>query len=117
MKATEFVLTPRGVRVKKCCASCKHKGYGKTGDRVCTKGEGSVVKNYVCEQWEMNETYRTLRLTGDGRVKKPSYIAWMADQAAEITKSPVLDEKAKKELIGALPEKYEQQFGTKYLTK
>ncbi len=114
-KKVSIVTNDNGVQFKKCCASCQHKDFSKLGDRICTKGEGEVPKDYVCADYALHKKLKNIRLNGDGRIKKPTYIAWLKEQVSMITASPSIDQKIKKEMVEALPAKYEQQFGSRYI--
>ena len=43
------------IRVKKICASCKHKESQNDGSRVCQKMRLKVEQRYCCRHWEMND--------------------------------------------------------------
>ena len=133
----EMVRNPHGVNIKKCCASCRNKGIGKSdGRRICTIGEGEVPPNYLCSDWVMNEQCQKIKSETFGQVKKPSYIAWLKDQVDEINARDISEEqgltilasmgidtavktnaglRAKMALITALPQQFEKEFGSRYL--
>lgn len=109
------VLSPYGVVIKKCCASCAHKELGKNEEqRICMKGEGEVPKNYLCEDWEMAENLKKIKLVERGHVKKPHYIAWQKKELSRIAES-VQNTKEKVLALTTMPERYEDEFGSRYM--
>lgn len=113
---TEFVTNEHGLPIKKCCASCQHKGYGKTGDRVCKNGKGNIKPDYVCKEWGLSDDLAKSKMKADGRIKLPYYFKWLRERVDEIVSSPTIqDEKLRKSMIEALPQKYEQEFGSRYM--
>ena len=44
-----------GIKVKKCCASCRFKEIQDDGTRVCTKMQLIVAQRDKCKQWQMSE--------------------------------------------------------------
>ena len=51
----ETVLNGYRVKVKKVCASCKHKECQNDGTRVCKKVGLKVEQNFKCRLWEMTD--------------------------------------------------------------
>ena len=76
-----FAVNQYGIKIRKCCASCKNKQYDK-GLRLCLKGEGHVHSDWVCEDWEMSANYEKAG-NGHGKVKKRSYLAYIIDRREE----------------------------------
>lgn len=110
-----YTFNKNGVRIKKCCASCKSKEIGKKEDeRICMKGEGQVTKDYVCEDWSISETIDNIKMEGFGAVKKPHYIRWMRREIALIADSPSISQSQKNMLIQQLPKRYENEHGKRY---
>ncbi len=58
----ETVLNAYHIKVKKICASCKHKENLNDGSRQCTKTGQIVEQNHVCSGWEMNDGLRNAGL-------------------------------------------------------
>ena len=48
----------RGIKVKRCCASCKYKEIDDYGKRHCTKGFDSCE---TCRSWRMRDELRKPR--------------------------------------------------------
>lgn len=44
-----------GIRIKKCCASCRYKEYNENGTRICTKKQMTVKTLFKCRSWKMSE--------------------------------------------------------------
>lgn len=56
-------------------------------------------------------------MIADGRIKLPSYFRWLRERVDEIVSSPTIqNEKLRKTMIEALPQKYEQEFGSRYMS-
>ena len=51
----ETVLNMYRVRVRKWCASCKHKDVENDGTRLCTKMQLKVPQTFVCPLWQMSD--------------------------------------------------------------
>lgn len=133
----EIVRNSHGVNIKKCCASCRNKGIGKSdGRRICTIGEGEVPANYMCNDWVMNEQCQKIKSEHFGLIKKPAYIAWLKKQVDEINARDISEPqglmiladmgvdtavktnavmRAKMALITELPQQFEKKYGSRYL--
>lgn len=61
---TEYVTNKNGVKIKKCCASCRFKmPHDSEGPRrECTKHEKLVNKKDCCSEWEINEQIDIIKL-------------------------------------------------------
>lgn len=112
----EFTTNKYGVKIVKCCASCQHCEADKLRDdlRICMGGHGNHANNYLCDDWSMNSKIDELKISGDGRIKKPTYFAWLKDQVDKLNYEN-LDEKTRKAIIINLPQRYEEILGTRYL--
>ena len=62
MKNMEVVTNLHGVTVKRCCASCEHKGIEADGTRVCRKMLLKVKGDFCCGLWQMSYNLRKLRV-------------------------------------------------------
>ena len=49
------VRNAHGVKVKRCCASCQHKGIEKDGTRFCALKMMVVEQKFKCKQWQMSD--------------------------------------------------------------
>ena len=65
----ETVLNMYRVRVRKWCASCKHKEVENDGTRVCAKMQLKVPKDFVCRQWQMSDGLKNAGLLAGGVVR------------------------------------------------
>ena len=65
----------RGIRVKRCCASCKHKEIDSYGIRYCTKGYES---HETCRHWCMRDDLRNVG-TPFGAIKSKEYLHYVLD--------------------------------------
>lgn len=65
----------RGIKVKRCCASCKYKEILGNGERICTVGCESCE---TCRHWRMREE---LRNAGNpfGTIKTKEYLHYVLD--------------------------------------
>ena len=50
-----------GVTIKRCCASCEHRGIEADGTRVCTKMMLKVKSDFCCGLWQMAYGLKRLR--------------------------------------------------------
>lgn len=67
-----------GVKIVKCCASCKKRVLDNR-IRICMAGEGGVPASYLCNNWVMNPNLEKAG-KGDGKVKKYDYLLYVLKQ-------------------------------------
>lgn len=60
MRRMSYVWNPYGVKVKRCCASCKHREVRKSGQRVCRLTQDVVLQCHRCHRWQMRDAYMVL---------------------------------------------------------
>lgn len=65
----------RGIRVKRCCASCKYKEIDSYGNRYCTKGYES---HETCRHWCMRDDLRNAG-TPFGVIKAKEYLHYVQE--------------------------------------
>lgn len=71
-----FATNDCGIRIKKCCASCKHKCLT-TSQRTCSRHGGQEVEQgHVCPEWEMNPCFEKAG-RNLGEVKKKEYLQFV----------------------------------------
>ena len=71
-----FVTNDCGIRIKKCCASCKHKCLT-ASQRICSRhGDEVVEQRHVCPEWEMNPCFEKAG-RNLGEVKKKEYLQFV----------------------------------------
>lgn len=67
---TEYVLNKNGVRIKKCCASCKyHEPLDSDGPRrICVylKRSKVVRKDDACGDWSISDIIDGIKVRGHG---------------------------------------------------
>ena len=71
-----FATNGYGIKIKKCCASCRHKCLT-TYHRFCSQHGGQEVEQSdVCPEWKMNTCFEK---TGrnPGEVKKKEYLQFV----------------------------------------
>ena len=69
-----YLVNEFGIKVKKCCASCKHmQPDNKT--RICMNGEGVVAPTSYCLDWMLRKGLENAG-KGGGKVKKASYLQY-----------------------------------------
>lgn len=113
---TYSVRNDRGVKVKKCCASCEYRDIDKDGNRVCRLME--IIRNAKdkCPSWEMSHG---LRNAGKpyGRVKSKQYLRFVLDTIE--MENIAIEEGRLQEIdrasIEDIRERYREQHGSKYL--
>ncbi len=62
MGEVKNVQNLHGVTIRKCCASCQHKGIEADGTRVCTKMQLKVKSDFCCGLWQMAYGLKRLRI-------------------------------------------------------
>lgn len=110
------VRNDRGVKVKKCCASCEYKDVDKDGNRVCRLMQ--ILRNAKdkCPNWEMSQG---LRNAGKpyGRVKSKQYLRYVLSMREQ--ESLAIQEGRLQEIDRAsledIREKYREQYGSIFL--
>ena len=65
----------RGIKVKRCCASCANKAIDDLGNRSCTLGYASCL---TCRHWRMREELRNAG-TPHGVIKTKEYLRYVLD--------------------------------------
>ena len=65
----------RGIRVKRCCASCKNKEIDNFGNRHCAKGFDSCE---TCRCWRMRDELRNAG-TPFGVIKSKEYLRFVLE--------------------------------------
>ena len=111
----KYVLNQRGLRVRKCCASCMHKSETNSDKyRGCLKHDITVSPRDVCNDWMMSRSLR-MAMKSEDRIKRFDYLMfvlsvrqseWEAeDQGQEV--SPMSTEKLRAE--------FEQEHGSIYI--
>ena len=65
----------KGIKVKRCCASCKYKEILGNGERICTVG---CESHETCRHWRMRDE---LRNAGNpfGAIKSKEYLRFVLD--------------------------------------
>lgn len=112
-----FITNKYHVPIVKCCASCKHcEGDAIRGEvRICLAGHGERYMSYLCKDgYEISDKINDIRLSADGKIKKPAYIKWLIEQVDALDEQN-LDEKDKRDIIYKLPFLYEKKFGTRFM--
>ena len=113
------VLNPCGLRVKKCCASCRFKDVEEDGSRACPIIDEYVKSDHVCEHWEMD--YNTSQAgVCRGRIHKKEYLmfalAIRLGEGAEALKAKKRGEKVPEpRSIESIRREYEEDYGTTVL--
>jgi hypothetical protein len=110
------VRNDRGVKVKKCCASCEYKDIDKDGNHVCRLMQ--ILRNAKdkCPNWEMSQG---LRNAGKpyGRVKSKQYLRYVLSMREQ--ESLAIQEGRLQEIDRAsledIREKYREQYGSIFL--
>lgn len=113
----EYEKNSRGIRVKKCCASCRMKAIDvnliRPSDkkselrRFCVEHGKVVYNNDVCSLWQMGDDAKSFKSDYDGKVKTKAYLDFYREKVlkyrddiekAHIAKNVILEEKLKDEL-------------------
>lgn len=95
----EYHKNRYGINIVKCCASCQHRGEPKDYYyRLCCLDKRKHRTDYLCSSWSMDMNLSNAG-KGGGMVKNPMYIRYSLEHGA------------------GHAEEYEQQYGSRYLTK
>ena len=66
-----------GIKIRKCCASCKHRLLASDNYRDCDLGERHVKPTYLCPNWDLEQKLDNAG-KGSGKVKKKDYLMYIA---------------------------------------
>ena len=81
----EYVTNSKGVRIKKCCASCAFKNPSRRlGKRLCTKHGLEVNPCDRCSLWRMRGTLRKLGSGETGNVKRYDYLMYALEELKDV---------------------------------
>lgn len=108
----QLVRNKYGIKIFKACVSCEHKvctGYDNI--RLCRINNKSHNPHYRCELWQMANLLKTIK-PGNGRVKKPAYLIWLANNLEKERIRNVEDLRKEVQLLTA---KWSSQNGSIYL--
>lgn len=113
----EFEKNPRGVNIKKCCASCRMKAVDvnliRPSDkkselrRFCVEHGKVVFNNDVCSLWQMGDDAKGFKSDYDGKVKTKDYLDYYREtvlkyrdniEKAHMAKNTILEDKLRDEL-------------------
>ena len=64
-KRVTCVRNGHGVKVKRCCASCRHKAIARKGARICELLQLKVRQLFVCRQWQMSEGLKNMNVSNN----------------------------------------------------
>ena len=62
MVRNSWATNADGIRVKRCCASCRHKLIMMEGNRLCELKHEKVKKAFKCRRWEMSDLLVKLKI-------------------------------------------------------
>ena len=72
----EVVVNGYHIKVKRICASCRHREILDDGTRICAMMQLKVKQKFVCPKWEMSDGLKNAGLqTGGVVLRKRSGIA------------------------------------------
>ena len=70
------VRNERGVKVRRCCASCQHKEIEADGTRTCKLMKLKVEQRFKCKKWEMSDGMKNAGNSG-GRIHDKDYLDYV----------------------------------------
>ncbi len=50
-----YTMNERGIKIRKCCASCAYKCITSVGKRICSLTDEKVDARFLCPEWDLNE--------------------------------------------------------------
>ena len=70
------MLNQHGIVIKKCCASCQHKGIENDGTRICQLMQLKVQQKFKCPKWQPAESFAQAG-SSKGKVKRREYLMFV----------------------------------------
>ena len=115
MAAKEFTVNGYGVVIRKCCASCLHKGQTRLMTRrKCMVHEKVVKPKNVCSLWQMSSQMKAAGL-GGGRVKRREYLKYLALVRGDENIAKQNGLKIMPKSVDAIRREFEQEHGSIYI--
>lgn len=59
----ETAINRNGVKIRRCCASCRHREIKDDGTRLCAKMFLLVKPLFCCSQWAMSAERNNIKVT------------------------------------------------------
>lgn len=104
-----------GMRIGKCCASCKFKESTRLQlTRHCTRLNKEVDPLGVCECWKMSRQLRKLEFT-QGKVKSREYLMHLVDVRVKEAELKERGEQVTPKIIVEIRAEFEQEHGSIYI--
>ena len=104
-----------GVRIGKCCASCRFKESTRLMmTRHCTKLNKEVDPLGVCECWKMSRQLSKLEFTR-GKVKRREYLLYLTDVRVKEQELEDKGEKVVPKSIDEIRAQFEKEHGSIYM--
>lgn len=75
----DYARNEHGVKVKKCCASCKMREIKSEGGRICSLNGKPVEGSHCCKQWEMRRRMQNAGMSG-GQIKSWRYLTYYRER-------------------------------------
>ena len=115
MAAKEFTVNGYGVVIRKCCASCLHKGQTRLmTKRHCSEHDKDVSPTGLCSLWEMCDQVKAAGL-GGGRVKRREYLKYLALVRGDENIAKQNGLKIMPKSVDAIRREFEQEHGSIYI--
>lgn len=104
-----------GVKINKCCASCRFKETTRMmTTRHCKKLDKEVSQLDMCECWKMSKLLRELG-SARGPVKRREYLLYLTDVRVKEQEKLDKGEKVVPKSIAEIRMDYEKEHGSIYL--
>ena len=100
----------RGIKVKRCCASCANKEIDEFGVRHCTLGYDSCD---TCRHWRMREELRNAG-TPFGAIKSKEYLRFVLDIRNRELNSSCFVSRAELRDISEIRKEYKHSINLKF---
>ena len=100
----------RGIKVKRCCASCKYKEILGNGERICTVG---CESHETCRHWRMREELRNAG-TPFGAIKSKEYLRFVLDIRNRELNSSCFVSRAELRDISEIRKEYNNSINLKF---
>ena len=111
----EYTVNGYGVVIRKCCASCLHKGQTRLmTKRHCSEHDKDVSPTGLCSLWTMSDQMKAAGL-GGGKIKRREYLKYLTQVRGEedLAKQNGLTIMPKS--VDAIRSEFEQEHGSIFI--
>ena len=104
-----------GIRIKKCCASCRHKDATRLMTmRRCMEHDRDVKPGNTCSLWKMADHLKAAG-SGLGCIKRKDYLRYVLEVRAEEAERADRGEQVVSKSIGEIRAAFTKEHGTIFI--